>query len=170
MSSDNDIERLEGVKNNCLDSNLEIIGEYPVYCVINFGTNDLPIYFSYTNKADTEKNIIVSSESFLLNIPIFNCNEKNEILLAYFTILNDDGVFKLYDELKKIIQPVFKKTNNAVEALEIYNQYLSIFNKLIKPIRDKLKGGRKKRIIKSKKDITKNKNSKKPKRRSKKTI
>ena len=170
LSSDNDIERLEGVKNNCLDSNLEIIGEYPVYCVINFGTNDLPIYFSYTNKADTEKNIIVSSESFLLNIPIFNCNEKNEILLAYFTILNDDGVFKLYDELKKIIQPVFKKTNNAVEALEIYNQYLSIFNKLIKPIRDKLKGGRKKRIIKSKKDIAKNKNSKKPKRRSKKTI
>jgi hypothetical protein len=144
----NKLEAVESVVDNCVE--LEIIGNYSIYLAINLGNKDLPILFSYTNKNDPGRDIIDNEESLVFNIPIFNCKDKNDIILFLIQeyINGGGGVFILYDKLINL--------KNDIETLEepknpinIYNRYLEIFKVS--------QGGRKKRIIKSKKNIIKQK-------------
>jgi len=140
---------------------LNIIGNYSLYLVINLGNEDLPILFSYTNKDDPGRDIEDYEESLTFNIPILNCREKNEELMDIFRNLNDDhGVFIVYDKLIGLKGQIESLNFEKNKPQDIYNKYVELFTKLLNDLKQS-RGGRKKRIIKSKKNIIKQKRSKK---------
>jgi hypothetical protein len=146
-----DIDKLEAVKsvvNNCVE--LEIIDHYSIYLAINLGNKDLPILFSYSDKNNPERDIINNEGSLCFIIPIFNCIDKNDILLFFINkyINGGGGVFILYNKLinlKKNIEILKEEESKKKNPIDIFNRYLEIFNVSL--------GGRKKRIIKSNKAI-----------------
>lgn len=157
-----DIDKLAYVEDT--NDELNIIGNYSLYLVINLGNKDLPIFFSYNNKDDPGRDIEDYEESLTFNIPIFNCREKNEELMDIFRNLNDDhGVFIIYDKLIGLkgkiesLSSLYLEENNPQV---IYKQYVEPFTNLLTELKQS-RGGRNKRIIKSKKNIIKQKRSKK---------
>ena len=154
-----DLDKLAYVEDT--NDELNIIGNYSLYLVINLGNEDLPILFSYTNKDDPGRDIEDYEESLTFNIPILNCREKNEELMDIFRNLNDDhGVFIIYDKLIGLKSQIESLDFEENKPQDIYNKYVELFKKLLNELKQS-RGGRKKRIIKSKKNIIKQKRSKK---------
>lgn len=156
---EDDIDKLAYVKDT--NDELNIIGNYSLYLVINLGNEDLPIFFSYTNKDDPGRDIEDYEESLTFNIPILNCREKNEELMDIFRNLNDDhGVFIIYDKLIGLKSQIESLDFKEIKPQDIYKKYVELFTTLLNELKQS-RGGRKKRIIKSKKNIIKQKRSKK---------